>query len=129
MRINATANVQGAGVTIYLKGTARLQVDGSADVLMSAPTSGPYSGILFFGDRSALGGANIFNGTATSHLTGALYFPSQAVEYKGNFSGENGCTQVIADTVEWSGNTDIKADCTGAGFGGIPALLIVQLVE
>jgi Flp pilus assembly protein TadG len=129
LRINAHAEVQGTGVTIYLQGSARLHVDGSAEVVMSAPTSGPYSGILFFGDRASLGGSNIFNGTASSSLTGALYFPSQAVEYRGNFSGENGCTQVVARTVQWTGNSSVGVDCTSLGMQTVPTMSVVKLVE
>lgn len=128
-RVNANAEVQGTGVTIYLQGSARLHVNGSAEIVLSAPTSGPYSGILFFGDRTSLGGSNIFNGTASSSLTGALYFPSQAVEYRGNFSGENGCTQVVARTVQWTGNTSVGVDCTSLGMQTVPTMTVVKLVE
>ncbi len=55
------------------------------------------------GDRS--GSSNTFNGTASSKLTGTIYFASWIVNYLGNFSGVNGCTQVVAATVRWSGNT------------------------
>ena len=128
-RVNANAEVQGTGVTIFLKDATRLHVNGSAEVVMSAPTSGPYSGILFFGDRTSLGGANIFNGTASSGLTGALYFPTQGVEYLGNFSGENGCTQVVARTIKWSGNSSVGVDCTSLGMQTLPTVSVVRLVE
>ena len=38
---------------------------------LSAPTSGTYSGILFFGNRNVSGVTNTFNGTASSVMTGA----------------------------------------------------------
>ena len=110
LHINAGAEISGEGVTIYLKGSSRLTINGHAEVQLSAPTSGVYSGVLFYGDRSSLGGRNLFNGTASSHLTGALYFPTQAVEYQGNFSGQDGCTQVVARTVQWSGNSDVGVE-------------------
>jgi hypothetical protein len=127
-KVNANAFISGTGVTIYLVSGSHVSMNGTAEVKLSAPTTGTYKGILFFGARNGTGN-NIFNGTATSLLTGALYFPTQNVNYVGNFSGTGGCTQVVAYTVEWSGNSDIKADCTAYGFNGIPALLIVQLVE
>lgn len=128
--ISANANVSGTGVTIYLTGASRVSMQGNADVQLSAPSSGTYSGILFFGDRSASGGnANVFNGDAASRLTGNLYFPTQAVSYNGNFSGRNGCTYVVADTVSWSGNATFSVDCSTEGMKKIPARSLVKLVE
>lgn len=129
-QINANASVTGSGVTIYLAAGSQVSINGTAYVNLSAPTSGTYSGILFFGDRSGSASAtNKFNGTANSKLTGAIYFPSEAVSYLGNFSGTSGCTQIVADTVNWSGNATINQDCTSLGMRDIPASMIVGLVE
>ncbi|MBB3234497.1 pilus assembly protein TadG-related protein [Phyllobacterium endophyticum] len=128
-KINANARVQGDGVTIYLAEGSRVSMNGNATVQLSAPTSGVYSGILFFGDRSSVGGSNTFNGTADSLLTGALYFAVQQVRYLGNFSGEGGCSQVVAGTIEWTGNTGINQDCSSLGMRDIPAAQSIQLVE
>ncbi|CAN7693214.1 pilus assembly protein TadG-related protein [Phyllobacterium sp. LjRoot231] len=128
-KINANAYVSGEGVMIYLAGSSRVSMNGNATVQLSAPTSGPYSGILFFGDRSSLGGSNTFNGTADSLLTGALYFAKQQVRYLGNFSGKGGCSQVVAGTIEWTGNTGINQDCSSLGMRDIPATQSIQLVE
>ena len=128
--INSNASVSGSGVTIYLVGSARVSMNGNADVQLSAPTTGDYSGILFFGDRASSAGlANTFNGDTASRLTGNLYFPTQPVAYNGNFSGKNGCTYVIGDTVTWSGNATFSVDCTAQGMNKIPARNLVKLVE
>ena len=128
-KINANAAVVGSGVTIYLAGSARVSMNGNASVNLSAPTSGSYSGVLFFGDRTSTGLQSTFNGTADSLLTGAIYFPTQQVNYLGNFSGIGGCTQVVADTFQWSGNATVNQDCTSLGMRNIPAAASVQLVE
>jgi hypothetical protein len=125
--VQSTANITGAGVTIYLAGGSRVTMNGNASVNLSAPTSGVYSGMLFFGDRTSSGGTNKFNGTAASKMTGAIYFAKQAVDYTGNFSGLNGCTQVVANTVEWTGNTTVAVDCSAQGMKPIPALTAVRL--
>ncbi|MBB6410905.1 pilus assembly protein TadG-related protein [Mesorhizobium sangaii] len=129
LKVNANANVSGDGVTIYLAGSSRVSMNGNANVSLSAPTSGTYSGVLMYGDRTSIGGQSTFNGTAASLLTGALYFPKQQVNYLGNFSGQNGCTQVVADTIQWSGNSSINQDCTSLGMRDIPATQSVALVE
>jgi hypothetical protein len=62
-------------------------------------------------------------------LTGAIYFASQDIQFLGNFSGIDGCTQVVGLTVEWSGNATVSKDCTGHGMKSIPAAELVKLVE
>jgi hypothetical protein len=128
-KANSNAQISGDGVTIYLAGSSRVSMNGTATVKLSAPTEGTYSGVLFYGDRTNLGGSNKLNGTADSLLTGALYFPKQEVDYLGNFSGKGGCTQVIADTIQWSGNSTVNQDCKSLGIKDIPATQSVQLVE
>lgn len=128
--VNGNANVSGSGVTIYMSGTARVSINGTADLQLRAPTTGAYSGILFFGDRgNSATTTNTFNGDSASRLTGNLYFPTQPVNYAGNFSGINGCTYVIANTISWSGSATFSVDCTAQGMQKIPARDTVKLVE
>jgi hypothetical protein len=129
-KVNANAKVTGAGVTIYLKGDARVSMNGTATVKLSAPTTGDYSGVLFFSDRDNSGATkNSFNGTADSLLTGAIYAASQTISFNGNFSGDEGCTQIVGLIVEWNGNANIKKDCKAYGMKSIPAAELVKLVE
>ncbi|TGV83448.1 hypothetical protein EN801_032265, partial [Mesorhizobium sp. M00.F.Ca.ET.158.01.1.1] len=62
-------------------------------------------------------------------LTGAIYFSKQQVNYLGNFSGKNGCTQVVAHTIQWSGNSTINQDCSTLGMKDLPAAASVAIVE
>jgi Flp pilus assembly protein TadG len=129
MKINANAVVSGSGVTIFMSGSNTVSMNGNATVTLSAPTSGTYSGLLFYGDRTGTAAQSTFNGTANSLLTGAIYFPRQQVNYLGNFSGVNGCTQVVADTIQWSGNSTINQNCSSLGMKDIPAAQSVAVVE
>ena len=112
-----------------MSGSNTVSMNGNATVTLSAPTLGTYSGMLFYGDRAGTAAQSTFNGTANSLLTGAIYFPRQQVNYLGNFSGLNGCTQVVADTIQWSGNSTINQDCTSLGMKDIPAAQAVAVVE
>ncbi|RVD57640.1 hypothetical protein EN828_05780 [Mesorhizobium sp. M2D.F.Ca.ET.185.01.1.1] len=134
LKINAGAVITCAapctnGVTIFMAGSNTVSINGNASVTLSAPTSGTYSGVLFYGDRTGTAAQSTFNGTADSLLTGAIYFPRQQVNYLGNFSGVNGCTQVVADTIQWSGNSTINQDCSSLGMKDIPAAQAVAVVE
>ncbi|WP_292562307.1 pilus assembly protein TadG-related protein [Mesorhizobium sp.] len=128
-KINANAAITGSGVTIFMSGSSTVSMNGNASVQLSAPTSGSYSGVLFYGDRTGNSASSTFNGTADSLLTGAIYFPKQQVNYLGNFSGKGGCTRVVADTIQWSGNSTINQDCSSLGIDDIPAAPSVALVE
>jgi len=130
LTINAGAVVTGTDVTFYLEGTARVTMNGNAKVKLQAPTTGTYAGVLFFGDRNSSGTpVNKFNGTSDSELTGSIYFKSQPVAYEGNFSGQGGCTRVVADTIEWTGNTTINQDCTKFGMKDVMSSQLVKLAE
>ncbi|TPI70740.1 hypothetical protein FJ420_06165 [Mesorhizobium sp. B3-1-3] len=129
LKINAGAVIQGSDVTIFMAGSNTVSMNGNATVTLAAPTTGTYSGVLFYGDRTGTAAQSTFNGNATSLLTGAIYFPRQQVNYLGNFSGKNGCTQVVADTIQWSGNSTINQDCSSLGMKDIPATQSVAVVE
>jgi len=119
LRINANAMVSGTGVTFILTNGADVHYNGSASVSLSAPTSGTYKGLLFYAAQGNAAGA-IFNGGSGTSMTGALYFPSGAVNYSGNVAGSNGCIQIVADTIEWTGSSNFSGDCSAFGMDDIP---------
>lgn len=128
-RINASANVTGSGVTFFMTNDATADFNGNATITLSAPTTGTYKGVLFYGDRDNNDTSNKFNGTASSKLTGAMYFPAQPVEFLGNFSGQNGCLRIVALTIKFTGSSNMNADCTAYGIGSMPLPGRVSLVE
>lgn len=129
LKINANANVSGAGVMIYLTNGAQLSLNGSATMNISAATTGPYAGLLFYGDRTMAYASQTINGNATSLFTGAVYFPSQDIRLLGNFSGAGGCMQVIAATIYYTGSSTFRTDCGTTGMATIQVPGAVSLVE
>lgn len=111
------SNVSGSGVTFYVQKSGTTAISGSATVSLSAPTSGTYSGILLFGDRTGTtSNNNNISGSSSSSMVGAIYYPTQRVTYSGGSSTPSGvCTQVIADTITFSGSTYLGTACAGAG--------------
>jgi hypothetical protein len=128
-RINANANIAGSGVTFFLTNGATVDFNGSAKIAFSAPTAGTYKGVLFYGDRDFDGISSKFNGNAQSSMTGAIYLPSQSLEFLGNFSGTNGCMRLIARTVKITGSSTMNADCSAYGLNEMPLPGKVTLVE
>jgi hypothetical protein len=84
--------------------------------------------MLFFGERSNTA-SQTFNGNNTSHMTGNLYFAGGEVDYSGSYAGQNGCTQIVADKVDWTGNASFSIDCAAYGMNPIPAVTLVKLAE
>ncbi len=128
-RINADSQVTGAGVTFFLTNDSTVHFNGSAEINLSAPTSGTYAGVLMYGDRDQANADNVFNGTANSLMTGALYFPSQKVTHNGNFSGVNGCMRIVSRSIDLQGNAAFNTNCEGTGLDAIQVPGAIRLVE
>lgn len=129
LRFNANAVVTGLEVMFFLTNGADIRMNGSAEVHLTAPTTGQYAGVLVFADPDSTTTVAKFNGTADSTLIGSLYLPSQEAEMQGNFGGAAGCLQIVADTVTVTGSTTFGSNCTGTGVvhPGLPGQ--VHMVE
>lgn len=129
--LNATAAAQiiGSGVTFYLAPSASLALNGNVTINLKPPTSGPFSGILFFGARSATATQNIISGSSGSTLQGAIYFPGSHIQFRGDSTVTDGCTQVIGRTVTMSGNSTLRSVCESSGTLPLLANEGVSLVE
>ncbi|MGH7906566.1 MAG: pilus assembly protein TadG-related protein [Candidatus Binataceae bacterium] len=111
MTVNGDASLSGDGVTFYdTSGTSSfmgITINGDIQANLSAPTSGPLEGILFFQDRSVVNGpGSTINGNAKTTFDGAFYFPTTQLTYNGN-SSTNGYTIVVADKLLLNGNSSL----------------------
>jgi hypothetical protein len=117
LTIEASAVVAGSGITFFLTNGATVRIAGTASVNLSAPTTGPYAGLLFFGDRdNPVTGENILAGSSTSSFEGAIYFPSQTLEYTGNSGASGTCAQIVARKVMLKGTTRFDGSCPTTGM-------------
>ncbi|MBT5048902.1 MAG: pilus assembly protein [Rhodospirillaceae bacterium] len=140
LKFNASAYVRCScpdpedGVTFVLTSSAgnagaigTVTINGGADVILRAPTdpADPFKGILVYQDPLAPAGQSLkFNGGSTMLLTGALYAPSQTIEWSGgNSAAGSTCTQIVGNQVKFVGNTEIVN--TGCETAGITPLAIV----
>ena len=112
MSIKGNAVMIGTGVTFYNTtgsgGYGAITLSGNTQANLSAPTSGPLAGILFFQDRSipSSAAASTITGNSSSSFDGAIYFATTAVTYVGN-SSLNGYSILVADKVVISGNAKV----------------------
>jgi hypothetical protein len=122
-----------------------MQVTGNATMTLTPPTSGNTAGITIFQDRNAPApttdsatssptNANQIGGNGAIKITGVIYFPNQGLTYNGNASTDVPyCTQIVALTLTFHGNSKVQNDCFGTGanaavagvnqIGAIPAKL------
>ena len=109
--------VSGEDVTFYninSNGNSYVDIGGNAVVNLSAPNDDPeydYYGILFMGPRDgSVGnpGNKIMRGGSGSSFTGALYFPSEHLDWAGNPSSTISWGMVVAATINFSGTADAQ---------------------
>lgn len=128
LSISSTALVNGSGVTFFLTNGATLDINGAASVNVSAPTSGPYSGLVVFADRSGTPLTHKLNGSAAAIFTGAVYMPNDHVEVRGTNAAGGGCMQMIARTLDYRGTAGLGIACDSAGTRKIEMPGRVRLV-
>jgi hypothetical protein len=113
------------------------KVNASSLINISAPTSGTFKGIAVYQDRRA-GDTNPgskINGNSDSVITGALYFPSQELNYNGTGNTTATCTMFVARRVNFSGNSATTnkfkklSDCGAEGLPSGGAVRMVRLVS
>ena len=118
LTVNGGATLIGHGVTIIFTSSsgsnyATASFSGGSTIDLTPPTSGSTAGIVMFGDRRMpVGTAFTFNGGATQNLTGSIYLPKAALSYAGGSDTTNACIKIIADTITFTGNSNLSIDCS-----------------
>jgi hypothetical protein len=135
IRCNCTGS---EGVTFILtsSGSASaiggVTINGGADIQLNAPSdaNAQYKGVLFYQDQNASPNTAKFNGGAAMILNGAIYFKRSIIQYNGDHAASaKSCTQIVGDTVEFTGNSKIiNNGCKDAGIEPIN-VKGVRLVE
>jgi len=92
----------GSGVVLVLQ-AAGITLNGNSRIQLSAPTSGPFAGLLIYlppGNSSTV----TINGTNDSTFTGSILAPSAHIRLLGTGAADGFNSQVIGNTVEWGGD-------------------------
>lgn len=137
LSFGSQADVTGNGVVFVLTSSnavsnpasiASLKMNGGASIKLTAPTSGIYSGLIFYQDRRAPNQSPHINGGSGSELDGAIYLPSQDVTFNGNAGMVVKCLRLVTLRVTFSGNSSTTntcpADAVTRGFAGLTVRLV-----
>lgn len=119
--VDGGATLKGDHVTlIFTSGNGNtypnITINGGSTMNLGPPNSGPLSGIVMYADRNTpVGTPEKLDGGSGMNLTGAVYLPTGYVDWSGGNATSTTCTQVIGDTVTFSGNAAMGVNCTGVG--------------
>jgi hypothetical protein len=80
---------------------------------------------VIFGDRLIPAGASFkFNGGSTQYLGGAIYVPTGEVSFAGGAGTSTSCTQLIAKSVSFTGNSQFALNCNNYGTKPFSPLVV-----
>jgi hypothetical protein len=127
--VKVSGTLTGTNVMIYLTGAGQFEGDNKDELHLSAPTSGPYTGIAIFQDPSDTLNFDAKN-QFTLNVTGAIYMPGVDVDFKNSLDFTmTTCTLFIAHSLSIdNGNGDMSNAGCAATFGGA-AFLSVSIAE
>lgn len=134
LSVGGNINATGDGVTFFMTGaSARIDFGGTADIGLTAPTTGPLAGFIFFGDPdNPATGAHLIRGTTLGGYNGYIYLPGAGVSMTGTSNGTAGtsdCTVIVSDTFENSGTPDFEAKAACSNYGGALSISRTALVN
>lgn len=133
LSVAGNATITGSGVTLIFTGSGSnwgtVTIGSNANVTLTAPTSGTTQGIVMYSDRrTPVGTAFSLEGGGTQNFGGAIDLQHAALKFSGGNGTTTSCTQVIADTVTFTGSSNLKVNCAALGTNAI-GVQTAQLVE
>jgi Flp pilus assembly protein TadG len=133
LSVAGNATITGSGVTLVFTGSGSnwgtASIGSNATIDLTAPTSGPTKGIVMYGDRNMPAGT-AFNltGGSTQNFGGAIYLPKANLSFSGGNGTSTSCTKIIADTLTFSGTSNLQVNCTALSTATIGSQT-AQLIE
>jgi hypothetical protein len=130
LSVNGGATLAGSNVTLVFTSQNRndyasATVNGNATINLTPPKTGGTAGIVIFGDRRMPVGTQFkFNGGSNQYLGGAVYLPAGAVDFSGGVSTSTNCTQLIGNTVNFTGNSGFALNCNNYGTKPFSPLIV-----
>jgi Flp pilus assembly protein TadG len=124
--VRQNSSIDGSGVTFYLTGAdALIDFEAGVEIALTAPTSGPLIGILFFQDRD-YGGTHNWDAENAVDLRGTIYLPAGKLQSEGDkaMTPVGSCTVLIANSFKFESGSGVSIDISGSGCrAALPAPL------
>jgi Flp pilus assembly protein TadG len=99
LNVSGQASLMGKGVLIYnnpLSSTDAITIGGQGTISLSPPTSGAYSGLTFFQNRTSPVALSLAGGNSMS-ISGTIYAPAARLNISGNGTITAGSQFIVAD--------------------------------
>lgn len=131
--INSGSHVYATGVTLYLSTDKSKLITNSGSTLeLSAPTTGPMTGIAVFQTRNASQAnkdALYFNSGAHGLLEGVMYAKHADVVFNSNASGGAAYTMVIAKSLNLNSGSKIQINANYTSGPPLPKVFRIVRLE
>ena len=117
LQVSGNATITGSGVTLVFTGSntagwGSATIGSNANVTLTAPTSGTTQGIVMYSDRNMpVGTAFNLEGGGTQNFSGAIDLQKVALKFAGGNGTTTSCTQIIADTITFTGSSNVQVNC------------------
>ena len=128
LSLSGQASLAGTGVTIYNapQGSGdQIDLSGKGSVTLTPPTSGNYAGFSIIQDPSSTAGMSI-TGNGLLAITGAIDAPKASLSLTGNGSTDTFGSQIIASSINMTGNGTVTIGGTTGTPAGLRDLRIVE---
>ena len=128
----STLNAQ-TGVTIVINGNYCIGdgtcqpghgLGANSTLNVTAQSTGPLAGIAIFGPRNSKPAVTQeFAGNSQLNIQGAIYFPSQTIQFDSNSQlSSSFCTQIIGAQIHIENGANVSSNCSGTGITPISIL-------
>jgi hypothetical protein len=114
----------GTGVSFYFADTSKIQFNSGMTLNLSAPTSGTYSGILFYEPDGLSNSQFVFDDSVGESLSGLIYLPSRSLTFNSTSNETTPNVTVIAysaifDSLNWSLTPNSQWPISSGGGGSV----------
>ncbi|MBR0896925.1 hypothetical protein JQ616_18345 [Bradyrhizobium tropiciagri] len=133
LSVAGNATITGTNVTLVFTGSGSnwgtASIGSNAIIDLTAPTSGATKGIVIYGDRNMPTGTGFsLTGGGTQNFGGAIYLPKANLSFSGGNGTSTSCTKIIADTLTFTGSSNLQVNCSALGTATIGSQT-AQLIE
>jgi Flp pilus assembly protein TadG len=122
--ISSGTTVNGTGVTFYFVNGASFTFTNGATLNLSAPTSAPYSGILFYQDPSD-SAPDSFVGGSAGNINGIFYLPAANLSFE-NGNSSTFSTDLVVGSLTMTGAATLKPFVSLTGVSPISSPRLVE---